>query len=84
MVQVLGWLATALVLVGYWSNATDRRQLAFILWTIGDVLWITYDIFIFNWSHMMLSATIIGLNVYGMIKTKYYDNKRVSEPNGQN
>jgi hypothetical protein len=37
-------------------------------WIVGDIIWITYDIFIENWSHMVLSSVIIGINIYGIYK----------------
>lgn len=79
-IEAMGWIATALVLIGYWCNATERRQAAFTVWVVGDVLWILYDVLIQNWSHMVLSGTIIALNVYGMSshffkrKIKHNDN----------
>lgn len=68
MIEVLGWIGTLLVLIGYWANSNSQHRLAMLTWIVGDVLWITYDIFIENWSHMVLSLVIIGINVYGIYK----------------
>ena len=68
MIEVLGWVGTLLVLIGYWANSNSQHRLAMTTWIAGDVLWITYDIFIENWSHMVLSLVIIGINVYGIYK----------------
>ena len=68
MIEVLGWIGTLLVLIGYWANSNSKHHLAMLTWIAGDVLWITYDIFIENWSHMVLSLVIIGINVYGIYK----------------
>jgi len=66
MIEVLGWFSTALVLGGYIFNARLNTTTAFILWILGDIGWIIYDCYIDNFSHLVLSAVIIGINVYGM------------------
>jgi hypothetical protein len=66
IVEILGWISTALVLAGYILNARGLDKSAMILWIVGDVGWITYDIFIQNISHMVLSLVIIIINLYGI------------------
>jgi hypothetical protein len=66
MIEVLGWLSTVLVLAGYILNAKGLDKSAMVLWIVGDVGWITYDIFIQNMSHMVLSLVIIIINLYGI------------------
>jgi len=66
MIEVLGWFSTALVLGGYIFNARLNTTTAFILWILGDIGWIIYDCYIDNFSHLVLSTVIIGINVYGM------------------
>ena len=68
MIEILGWVGTVLVLIGYWANSNLRHRLAMTTWVAGDVIWITYDVFIENWSHMVLSSVIIGINIYGIYK----------------
>ena len=68
MIEVLGWISTALVLVGYFANARGLTKTAMITWIIGDIGWITYDIFISNISHMVLSLVIICINLYGIYR----------------
>jgi hypothetical protein len=70
MIEILGWLSTAIVLAGFIFNARSRYTLAMITWIIGDVGWITYDLFIDNFSHLVLSLVIISINIYGIIKLK--------------
>ena len=71
MIELLGWLSTGLVLVGYILNANNKRLSAMIAWSVGDIGWVTYDIFIHNISHMVLSFVIISINVYGMYNIFY-------------
>ena len=66
MIELLGWLSTGLVLVGYILNAKNKRLAAMIAWSVGDIGWVTYDLFIDNISHMVLSLVIISINAYGM------------------
>jgi len=63
MVVFLGWISTILILLGYTFNARLQHRIAMIVWIIGDIGWVTYDIIIHNWSHMVLSFLLIGLNL---------------------
>jgi uncharacterized membrane protein YozB (DUF420 family) len=40
-----------------------------VAWIVGDIGWITYDIFIDNFSHLALSAIIISINLFGIYET---------------
>ena len=66
MVEALGWISTALVLIGYILNARQLSKQAMIAWIIGDIGWITYDFYIDNFSHLVLSLVIIAINLYGI------------------
>ena len=70
MIELLGWGSTALVLLGYIMNARGNSNMAMITWIVGDTGWITYDFFIDNISHLVLSLIIIAINVYGIIRMK--------------
>lgn len=70
MIAILGWVATALIVGGYVFNARNQRILAIIVWIIGDISWIVYDILINNPSHAVLSVIIIGINLYAIFNTK--------------
>ena len=66
MIETLGWISTGLVLTGYVLNARQFTKLAMYAWIIGDTGWITYDFFINNFSHLVLSLVIIIINLYGI------------------
>ena len=70
MIEVLGWVSTALVLVGFILNAKGIINWAMVTWIVGDIGWITYDFFIDNFSHLVLSLVIISINIYGIINLK--------------
>jgi hypothetical protein len=69
-IESIGWLCTALILVGYYLNSQLKLKQAITVWIIGDIGWIIYDIYINNWSHATLSLLIIGLNLYGIYNIK--------------
>jgi uncharacterized membrane protein len=80
--MMLGWISTALVLIGYISNAKGYYLAAMITWIIGDIGWIVYDVYIMNYSHMVLSFIIISINIFGIARlwkeyshTKKYSNE---------
>lgn len=68
MIALLGWLSTALVLLGYISNARGLTKWAMITWILGDCGWIVYDVYIQNISHMVLSLVIIVINLTGIYR----------------
>ena len=70
MIELLGWTSTVLVLLGYVLNAKMRYQAAMVVWIVGDIGWITYDFYIDNFSHLVLSAVIISINLYGIFNIK--------------
>jgi len=78
MIEILGWISTALVLAGYILNARQKTRYAMITWIAGDIGWITYDFFINNFSHLVLSLVIIIINLYGiwnLLSTKKNSNQ---------
>jgi hypothetical protein len=68
MIEILGWLSTALVLLGYITNARGYYKWAMITWILGDCGWIIYDVYINNVSHMVLSLVIIIINLTGIYR----------------
>lgn len=66
MIEILGWISTTLVLVGFILNAWRYSVLAMVGWIIGDIGWIIYDFYIDNFSHLVLSLIIIIINTYGI------------------
>lgn len=73
MIDILGYLAMIIVLVGFYMNSTNSRLFAFISWIIGDVMWICYDVIRGIYPHLVLSSVIILLNLIGIYK--YYNKK---------
>ena len=80
MIEVLGWTSTALVLLGYILNAKTKFKAAMVVWIVGDIGWITYDFYIANFSHLVLSAIIISINLYGIYNIKKMKKDRFKQP----
>jgi hypothetical protein len=74
IILILGWISTILVLIGFFLNAKRQLLWALIIWIIGDVLWVVYDIAIDNYSHCTLSTIVIVINVYGIFHAKKLTN----------
>jgi len=68
MVDIIGWVATGLVLLGYWLNANRLHYQAMAVWIVVDIGWIAYDILRCIDPHLTLSSVIILLNIYGIYK----------------
>lgn len=84
MIGFLGWVATALVLIGFLLNTRDfTRKWAFISWIVGDILWVIYDFYILNWSHLSLSAIIIIMNIYGFKNISYRNGNDIERHNNE-
>jgi hypothetical protein len=58
-----------LVLLGFLLNAKQKYIPALIVWIVGDIGWIIYDIFIDNFSHGFLSFSLILINLYAIKNT---------------
>ncbi len=70
MIEVLGWIGTAAVVLGYWLNANGKLLPALITWILGDIIWIVYDIQREIFPHLGLCIFIIMINSFGIIKLK--------------
>ena len=68
MIEVLGWISTALILLGALVNAKGFYKYAMGIGIVGDIGWIIYDVSIHNISHMFLSLVIISINVFGIYR----------------
>ncbi len=66
MIDILGWFATLLVLGGYLLNANRKHFAAIVVWIVGDIGWITYDLYRCIYPHLALSCVIICINVYAI------------------
>jgi len=69
MISIFGWLATILILLGYYLNA-KKLTVSWIVWFIGNVCNLVYSVFIEAWPQLVLAVALMGLNIYGYIEWK--------------
>ena len=60
----LGWIATGLLLTGYYLNA-KQVVYSWIVWFFGNSLMFMYAIFIESYSLAFLSIVLVFLNIFG-------------------
>lgn len=68
MIELLGWISTIAILLGTLVNSRGNHLIAMVIWIVGDIGWIIYDLSINNFSHFTLSSAIIILNSYGIYR----------------
>lgn len=69
MIELLGWVATITLLVGYYTNAHGKRY-SWLVWFSGNSAMAVYAYFIGSTSILALSAALMILNLYGYNKWK--------------
>ena len=69
MIELVGWLATMILLVGYYLNAKKALS-SWIVWFIGNSTMLIYAIIIESYSVAFLSVVLMGMNVYGYFNWK--------------
>ncbi len=68
-VEVLGWIATAILLIGYYLNAKKLIS-SWIFWLAGNTVMLVYAMLISSYSVAFLSVVLIGMNIYGYLSWK--------------
>ena len=63
-IEILGWIATAILLIGYYLNAKKYIS-SFIIWFTGNALMGIYAYVIESFSVVALSIVLMILNLYG-------------------
>jgi hypothetical protein len=63
-VEILGWFATVLLLVGYYLNARKKIS-SWMIWATGNSIMLIYAYLIDSSSIMFLSFVLVLLNLYG-------------------
>ena len=67
--ELIGWIATLMLLLGYILNARKKIS-SWVIWMIGNTLMCMYAILIESNSIAFLSTVLVGLNIYGFISWK--------------
>ena len=69
MINLLGWIATTLILLGYYLNAKQDTS-SWIVWFVGNLCMLVYSLLIQAWPQVGLAIALLCLNVYGYIEWK--------------
>jgi len=62
--EILGWTATALLLVGYYLNAKQYIY-SWLVWLGGNSMMMIYAMLIQSYSVAFLSIVLVFLNIFG-------------------
>jgi len=73
MIDSLGWIATSLILLGYYLNA-KQSVTSWLVWFLGNTFMLVYSIFISAWPQVGLAIALMVLNVYGYFEWKKINN----------
>lgn len=68
-IELLGWLATGILLFGYFTNAHQKRY-SWLIWFVGNGIMSVYAHLIGSMSVVVLSIVLMILNLYGYNKWK--------------
>ena len=63
-VDLIGWIGTVMVILGYYFNA-KKIKTCFIIWGLGNVAFLIYAILIDAPPQIAISIFVIVMNVYG-------------------
>jgi len=63
------WILTAVCLAGTVLNVKKKR-LCFVLWAVGNIAWLIYDIASGLYSRALLDAVQLGFAVWGLYEWK--------------
>lgn len=61
------WMVTAVCLLGTAFNVKKMR-VCFVLWIVGNVLWMLYDMKSGLYSRMVLDIVQLGFAIWGLIE----------------
>jgi len=63
-IDLLGWTATTLLLIGYYFNA-KKYIYSWIIWMAGNSIMLIYALLIQSNSLAFLSIVLVFLNIFG-------------------
>ena len=73
MINLIGWLATSLILLGYYLNAKQSTS-SWVVWFVGNSLMLVYSLLISAGTQVGLAIALLCLNVYGYVEWKKVNN----------
>ena len=85
--DLIGWIFTVLSILGgqlVTSLKTKIRLIAFIIWLISDIWWISFNFYFHHWSPAVLFSVysiqcIIGIYNNSKKEKSYNSNKKIGD-----
>jgi nicotinamide mononucleotide transporter len=74
MIELIGWLATLISVIGIVLNA-KKIIYCWPIWLLSNVLWITYFVVLKNYPSIVLWIMFSIFNVYGWLEWNKLKNK---------
>lgn len=69
MIELLGWISTGILLIGYYLNAKQKIS-SWWFWFVGNTGMLLYALMISSYSVAFLSIVLMIMNIYGYISWK--------------
>ena len=66
IIDMIGWLGFALILLGYYFNA-KKKLYCFYIWGLGNIVYILYGFVINAFPIMAMSVFVLIMNIYGYL-----------------
>ena len=64
--EIIGWIGTALILLGYYLNA-HKKTSSWMVWFTGNTAMLLYSLNIMAWPQFTLAIALMILNIYGWL-----------------
>ena len=68
-IDIVGWVGFLFISMGYYLNA-KRYPKCFIIWGIGNILFLLYAFLINSKPMFCMSLFTLGMNIYGYLEWK--------------
>ncbi len=67
LASLVGWIGNVLILAGFWRMGDMKRD-GFILYTIGEVIWVGYAIYIHMYDLVFVCSVFTIIAIRNMLK----------------
>ena len=64
IIDLIGWLGTTMILIGYYLYA-KKYKTCFYVWGIGNIAFLIYSYLINATPQIAVSFFVLGMNIYG-------------------
>lgn len=72
--EIATWALAVISLIGTVLNV-KKIKYCFYIWTVSNILWLTYDLYIGLYSRALLDVVHLGLALWGIYAWRKEDDK---------